>query len=152
MSDELIARLVKPLEWKRNAETGGWYGVGCNEARYQIAHRPAFDRRPYECYYDDGDGPAPALGYFPDLAAAKADAQADYTARILAALDADALARLTAENEALKVKAEGLARTSKTLLSYARWQIAEGGSYHPTLPSAAVAVDAALSAYRGDPE
>ncbi|RHZ92836.1 hypothetical protein D1114_16675 [Cereibacter sphaeroides] len=82
-------RRVKKLEWHKNHETGGYYGEGAFGQRWQIEHRAAFERSPWDCYFDGagGEGPAPALGYFPTLEAAKADAQADYEARILACLE-----------------------------------------------------------------
>jgi hypothetical protein len=89
---ERLARCVRELEWKRNPETGGWFGNGVHGERWQTTFSPALERRPFGCYFDV-DGPEPHLGHFPSLEAAKAAAQADYTARTLAALDMDALAR-----------------------------------------------------------
>ena len=80
---------VKALEWRENKETDGWYGIGLFGIKYQIRHdRHLADiggRSPFQVYLDEDE--TLTVDYCGSLEAAKAAAQADYTARILAALE-----------------------------------------------------------------
>jgi hypothetical protein len=88
---ERLARCVKPLEWESLDDTG----------RFWRAPAPLFGNIRVEAYGDPyriaysvpGFSDTFTEGEFDTPEAAKAAAQADYTSRILAALDMDALAQ-----------------------------------------------------------
>jgi hypothetical protein len=106
MSDELIARLVKPLKFEDGCAfppTGGYYRVLWHD------HRGRWNAGGH------GMSDALAAAFYDSKEVAISACNAHHTARILAALDTDALARLTAENEALKVKADALVAENNTL-------------------------------------
>ena len=106
-----LSKLVKPLVWQKHPDAD--HDPECNEhyggGQNNLAGQNEYAVYPHPC----------AIGYFvldvmgnrcdedfPSIKAAKAAAQADYTARILAALDADAVAALIAEAEERGRKAE----------------------------------------------
>lgn len=86
MKDEIIKALVKPLEWRN---------MPCSSSRADV----------YIVKPSHGQGPQPffmarasnILGWFDDVSAAQAAAEADYRARIAAALDMGKIAALVAE-------------------------------------------------------
>lgn len=87
--DEIARVLVKGLEWRQTA-TNAW---DCGH--YHINQRWPHNDGPF--YVSVSRGPEVGvvrLGQFPTLAAAKAAAEADYRARIAAALNLDLVAQL----------------------------------------------------------
>jgi hypothetical protein len=93
---ERLARCLKPLEWRLSKQNDQHWWI-TREGRYTI-----FPRALAQCsgYVLKG------FGTFPTIEAAQAAAQADYTARSLAALDLDALAReVEAERDEARLEA-----------------------------------------------
>ena len=78
---ELIEGAVKPLEWsKRNDPNEPCVAADCQWGRYKIVYRGEYGLGVYT------PRSGPTMGYFENVEAAKAAAQADYEHRILAAL------------------------------------------------------------------
>jgi hypothetical protein len=92
MSD--LSKLVKPLEWRECGDVDGvpeWKAnslIGQYSVRYVI---------PLTAYHVYGGWVSPLPSRYRDDDLAKAAAQADYTARIIAALDPEALAKIRAD-------------------------------------------------------
>jgi hypothetical protein len=78
---ELLKGAVKPLEWsKRNDPNEPCVAADCQWGRYKIVYRGEYGLGVYT------PRSGPTMGYFENVEAAKAAAQADYEHRILAAL------------------------------------------------------------------
>jgi hypothetical protein len=82
---ERLVRCVKPLGWTKDARYPETIDT---TPTYCIVPDKGTERYRFWIGSDDW-----SVGFWPTLEAAKAAAQADYTARILAALDMDALAQ-----------------------------------------------------------
>jgi hypothetical protein len=96
---------VKPLEWQKSVNFDGSLSWRRGEYRIDHFHAPA-ELRGYSLRID-----GQKINTFSSLDAAQAAAQADYTVRILGALDLTGVEALQAEverlREALKAKLEG---------------------------------------------
>jgi hypothetical protein len=134
-NDKLIRGLVKGLVWR---QSGGDYKAG--EA---FITRSAVSFAPIEVILTrNGWWLNVDCKTYPDLAAAQAAAEADYRARIAAALDGDALAKLIREAEARGM--ERAAATAYRICAETR---------HVTLGrQAEEAIRAEAAAIRGDTE
>jgi hypothetical protein len=108
-----LSKLVKPLVWRECGDTDGvpeWKAnslIGQYSVRYVI---------PLTAYHVYGGGVSPLPSRYRDDDLAKAAAQADYTARILAALDPEVLARW--RDEAVQAEREACAETVESLWAY----------------------------------
>lgn len=107
-----LSRLVRPLVWNGSGEPEPWENFGWEQytrsaaGTYRVFFRHGVWRAVIHCL-----DRAHFIGEADTLDAAKAAAQADYTARILAALDADALAALVEAGCNLRNAADAIAET-----------------------------------------
>ena len=89
-----LADIVKPLVWsKRDEPNERSIAADCSWGRYKIVDRGEYGLGVYS------PRSGPTMGYFENVREAKSAAQADYTRRVLAALDTDALLALIAEEK-----------------------------------------------------
>jgi hypothetical protein len=127
---KIIAGLVRPLMWETTPAVPDYWrarveGVGAYEIYMLGDEQFALDRM-------DVRGGV-IVGRFPTLAAAQASAEADYRARIAAALDLD---KLTA-----------LVEAGSYMLNHAEWREQNDGVFW----EASNLMRAALSAFQGEP-
>ncbi len=85
-TDEIARALVKGLVWRDTKSTDQRHEASIFEAMYEVS----FDGEDWS-FWNDGDE---GYGPYPTLAAAQAAAEADYRARIAAALNLDLVAQL----------------------------------------------------------
>jgi hypothetical protein len=103
-----LSKLVKPLVWRQCGDVDGVPEWKANSLIGQYSVRYVMPLTAYQVY---GGWVSPLPSRYRDDDLAKAAAQADYTARIIASLDPEALAKFRAD--ALSIANEILAMIDK---------------------------------------
>ena len=103
------ADLIKPLVWVEHCRRSG--NTSAKAVGGEYACERAGDDGHYGVWTPYSGPTDDPLAYFPSLKSAQAAAQADYTARILSALDPDAIAKIRAD--ALREAVEAIAYKAK---------------------------------------